>query len=284
MKMQSKLIHTNGIQLHYLDSASDNNDQLEIVLFIHGLTANAHAFDAIIQNGFDHQYRILSVDLRGRGLSEQPDNGYTMLDHAKDIVGMLQQLNIKSIHIVGHSFGGFLGIYLAIYYPTIVKKLLLLDAAVQMHPNTKEMLGPALGRLGKTFDSFDSYINKVKQAPYLSFWDEAMLSYYHADVFHNANGTVTPRSKPEHMMEAVLKGSLGMPWGEIIGLCQKETILINAPGIYHLGAALLPEELAKETVNMLPNAKYQQVNGNHQTMLYGEGAKQIAAMIQSFIK
>lgn len=162
--------------------------------------------------------------------------------------------------------------------------MILLDAAVNMHPNTKEMLGPALGRLGKTFDSFNDYIIKVKEAPYLSYWDEAMLSYYHADVFHNSDGTVTPRSKPEHMMEAVLKGSLGLPWGEIIGLCKNETILINAPGIYNLGAALLPEELAKETVAMLPNATYQQVTGNHQTMLYGEGAKQIAAMIQSLIK
>lgn len=282
MKMQSKFIHTNGIQLHLLESDSDNS--LESILFIHGLTANAHAFDAIIQNGLANKYRILSVDLRGRGLSDQPDTGYTMLDHAKDIIGMLTELAIPSIHIVGHSFGGFLGLYLAIYYPARVQKLILLDAAVNMHPNTKEMLGPALGRLGKTFDSFDDYINKVKQAPYLSFWDEAMLSYYHADVFHNSDGTVTPRSKPEHMMEAVLKGSLGLPWGEIIGLCKNETILINAPGIYNLGAALLPEELAKETVAMLPNAIYQQVTGNHQTMLYGESAKQIAAMIQSLIK
>lgn len=282
MKMQSKFIQTNGIQLHLLESDIDNS--LESILFIHGLTANAHAFDAIIQNGLANKYRILSVDLRGRGLSDQPDTGYTMLDHAKDIIGMLNELAIPSIHIVGHSFGGFLGLYLSIYYPTRVKKLILLDAAVNMHPNTKEMLGPALGRLGKTFDSFDDYINKVKEAPYLSFWDEAMLSYYHADVFHNSDGTVTPRSKPEHMMEAVLKGSLGMPWGEIIGLCKNETILINAPGIYNLGAALLPEVLAKETVAMLPNATYQQVTGNHQTMLYGEGAKQIAAMIQSLIK
>lgn len=284
MKMQSKFIETNGIQLHLLDSDASNKHHLTAILFIHGLTANAHAFDAIIQNGLADKYRILSVDLRGRGLSDQPDTGYTMLDHAKDIIGMLTELEIPSIHIVGHSFGGFLGLYLAIYYPEIVQKLILLDAAVNMHPNTKEMLGPALGRLGKTFDSFEDYINKVKQAPYLSFWDEAMLSYYHADVLNNSNGTVTPRSKPEHMMEAVLKGSLGLAWGEIIGLCKNETILINAPGIYNLGAALLPEELAKETVTMLPNAIYQQVAGNHQTMLYGEGAKQIAAMIQSFIK
>ena len=282
MKMQSKFIQTNGIQLHLLENDIDNS--LESILFIHGLTANAHAFDAIIQNGLAIKYRILSVDLRGRGLSDQPDTGYTMLDHAKDIIGMLNELAIPSIHIVGHSFGGFLGLYLSIFYPSRVKKLILLDAAVNMHPNTKEMLGPALGRLGKTFDSFNDYIIKVKEAPYLSFWDEAMLSYYHADVFHNSDGTVTPRSKPEHMMEAVLKGSLGLPWGEIIGLCKNETILINAPGIYNLGAALLPEELAKETVAMLPNATYQQVTGNHQTMLYGEGAKQIAAMIQSLIK
>ncbi|MDP3394516.1 alpha/beta fold hydrolase [Sediminibacterium sp.] len=284
MKMQSKFISSNGIQLHFLDSDSSNSNQLEPILFIHGLTANSHAFDAIFQNFLAEKYRFISVDLRGRGLSDQPSTGYTMLDHAKDIVGMLDNLDITSIHIVGHSFGGFLGLYLAIYYPAMVKKLVLLDAAVNMHPNTKEMLVPALGRLGKTFDSFDDYINKVKQAPYLSFWDEAMLSYYKADVFQNADGTVTPRSKPEHMMEAVLKGSLGMPWGEIIGLCKQETILINAPGIYNLGAALLPEELAKETANLLSNAKYEQVSGNHQTMLYGESAKQIAALIQSFIK
>ncbi|WP_439504942.1 alpha/beta fold hydrolase [Sediminibacterium sp.] len=282
--MQSKFVQTNGIQLHLLDSADDCVNQLEPILFIHGLTANAHAFDAVIQSGLAGKCRIISVDLRGRGFSDQPITGYTMLDHAKDIIGLLNELAISSIHIVGHSFGGFLGLYLAIYYPDMVKKLVLLDAAVNMHPNTKEMLGPALGRLGKTFDSFNDYINKVKQAPYLSFWDEAMLSYYKADVFHNADGTVTPRSKPEHMMEAVLKGSLGLPWGEIIGLCKHETILINAPGIYNLGAALLPEELAKETVSLLPNAQYHQVAGNHQTMLYGEGAKQIAVLIQSFIK
>lgn len=284
MKMQSKFILTNGIQVHFLDSDSSNSNQLEPILCIHGLTANAYAFDAVIQNGLAEKYRIISVDLRGRGLSDQPITGYTMLDHANDIVGMLHALDIKAIHIAGHSFGGFLALYLAIYYPAIVKKIVLLDAAVNMHPNTKEMLGPALGRLGKTFDSFDDYIYKVKHAPYLFFWDETMLSYYKADVFHNADGTVTPRSKPEHMMEAVLKGSLGIPWGEIIGLCKHETILINAPGIYNLGAALLPEALAKETVSLLPNAQYHQVSGNHQTMLYGEGAKQIAALIQSFIK
>lgn len=281
--MQSKFTVTNGIQLHYLDNVLASNNQSETILFIHGLTANAHAFDAIIENELVKQYRIISVDLRGRGLSDQPETGYTMLEHAKDIVGLLENLHIKSVNIVGHSFGGFLGLYLAIYYPAVVNKLIMLDAAVEMHPNTKEMLGPALGRLGQTFDSFDSYLAMVKQAPYLSFWDEAMLSYYEADVFHNVDGTVTPRSKPAHMMEAVLKGSLGLPWKEIIGLCKKDLLLINAPGIYSLGAALLPEDLARETVALLPNAQYQKVEGNHQTMLYGNGAKQIISSIKYFL-
>lgn len=281
--MRSEIIMANTIQLHYLDSDPLNAEQKEAILFIHGLTANAHAFDALFKLGLDEQFRILSVDLRGRGLSEQPETGYTMLDHAKDIIGMLKVLGLDSIHLVGHSFGGFLGLYLSVYYPEKIKKLVLLDAAVNMHPNTKEMLGPALGRLGKIFESFDAYIQQVKTAPYLSFWDEAMMSYYVADVFHNEDGTVRPRSNPEHMQEAVLKGSLGMPWDEIIGLCNKETLLINAPGIYSLGAALLPENLAKETVAMLPNAKYERVEGNHQTMLYGNGAKQIVDLIQKFI-
>lgn len=281
--MQSKFTVTNGIQIHYLDNVSASNSQSETIVFIHGLTANAHAFDAIIDTELVEQYRIMSLDLRGRGLSDQPETGYTMLDHAKDIIGLFESLHIKKVNIVGHSFGGFLGLFLAIYYPSLINKLILLDAAVEMHPNTREMLGPALARLGQTFNSFDSYITMVKQAPYLSFWDEAMLSYYKADVFNNIDGTVTPRSKPTHMMEAVLKGSLGLPWKEIIGLCDKDVLLINAPGIYSLGAALLPEDLARETVALLPNAQYQKVEGNHQTMLYGIGAKQINSLIKTFL-
>lgn len=277
--MESKFINTNHICLHYLDNEADG----PIIILLHGLTANAHAFDGLLAVGLGNNFRIISVDLRGRGLSDQPETGYTMKEHSADIIGLMGSLQIDRARIIGHSFGAFLGVYLAVYFPDRIEQLILLDAAVSMHPNTKEMLGPALSRLEQTFSSFEVYLNKVKTAPYLTSWDENMRSYYYADVKENSDGTITIRSKLAHMMEAVMKGSLGEPWAKLIKLVHIPCLLINAPGVYTMGAALLPKELALETVNMMNDCTYRQVAGNHQTMLYGNGALQIVAAIKKFI-
>jgi hypothetical protein len=86
------------------------------------------------------------------------------------------------------------------------------------------------------------------------------------------------------MMEAVIKGSLGEPWLDYLKEVKQESILINAPGIYTMEAALLPEENAMETVELMKNCVYVKVPGNHQTMLYGEGAKEIVQVIKHFLK
>jgi hypothetical protein len=81
----------------------------------------------------------------------------------------------------------------------------------------------------------------------------------------------------------VVKGSLGEPWEDILASVEQPAILINAPGIYTLNAPLLPEENAMETVNLMKNCIYAKVPGNHQTMLYGEGAKEIVQIIHYFL-
>ncbi|MDD5581090.1 MAG: alpha/beta hydrolase [Methylobacter sp.] len=278
--MKSHLIKTNTIQLHYLEFEGHQ----PTLIFMHGLTANAHAFDGLIAAGLSPAFHVLSVDLRGRGESDAPVSGYAMKDHAADIVGLMDALNIDKAILAGHSFGGFLALYLAKYFPERIDKIILIDAAANMHPNTKEMLGPALGRLGQTFSSFNAYLEKIKAMPYLTFWDEQMLSYYQADVKTHADGTASCIPQQDHMMESVLKGSLGEPWLDYLQTVDHSTILINAAdGVYTMDAALLPEENAMETVKLMKNCIYAKVPGNHQTMLYGEGAKEIVSIIKHFL-
>ena len=270
-------IETNGIRLHYLHHRGDE----PTIILMHGLTANAHAFDGLVQAGLSPLFNVLSIDLRGRGESDQPE-GYTLAEHAQDILGVLDHLGIQKAILGGHSFGALLTLYMANYFPERIEKLLLLDAAARMHENTKEMLGPSLSRLGQTYPSFEYYIQKVKSAPYLDFWDEAMLSYYRADVHENSDGSVIPVPNPAHMVAAVT-GVLAEPMVEYIKTVQQPTLLINGPGVYTMGAALLPKENAVETVRMMKDCTYVEVPGNHQTMLYGEGAKAIVAAIKQFI-
>jgi pimeloyl-ACP methyl ester carboxylesterase len=207
-----------------------------------------------------------------------------MPEHAKDIIGLMDELKIDKAILVGHSFGGFLGLYMAAFYPDRVDKLILMDAAANMHPNTKEMLGPTLSRLGQSFASRDAYFEKVKSAPYMDAWDAQMETYYGADIKENADGTVSCIPQPAQMTEAVMKGSLGEPWMDYLKNIEHESILINAPGVYTMGAALLPEDNAMETVELMKNCIYAKVPGNHLTMLYGHGAKEIVEIIKHFLK
>ncbi|MBA2328248.1 MAG: alpha/beta hydrolase [Flavisolibacter sp.] len=274
----SNFVDTNGISLHYLEYKGSG----PTIILMHGLTANAHAFNGLIAEGLAPAFHVISVDLRGRGKSDQPSTGYSMKDHAKDILGLMDTLKISSAIIGGHSFGALLSLYTAANHPERVEKLILIDAAARMHSNTKEMLVPALSRLGQSFSSLDNYIEKVKSAPYLNFWDPQMASYYKADIKDNGNGTVTPVPQLSHMSEAV-NGGLEYPWLEYIQNIKQSSLLINGPGVYTLDAALLPEENAMETVNMMQDCLYVKVPGNHQTMLYGKGAKEIVEAIRYFL-
>ena len=279
MKPISHIIASNGINLHYLEYPGKG----PTILLMHGLTANAHAFDGLVAAGLSPKFRVISVDLRGRGLSDKPGRGYTIPNHAKDIIGLLDHLGLEKVIMGGHSFGGLLTVFMAKKYPKRVDKMLLLDAAAQMHPNTREMLGPAMGRLGQTYPSFGVYLDKIKAAPYNTFWDKQMESYYMADVQVHPDGSVTPRSQPKHMAEAVFN-VLKQPWPFFLNKLHKPALLVNAPGIYTLGAALLPEENALETCRLMQNCQYVTVAGNHHTMLYGEGAKQTVKAIKKFLK
>jgi pimeloyl-ACP methyl ester carboxylesterase len=279
MNPTSHFVASNGLQLHYLEYAGNE----PTILLMHGLTANAHAFDGLIAAGLSPKYRVISVDLRGRGLSDKPNRGYTIPGHAKDIIGLLDHLGLERVIVGGHSFGGLLSLFLAKTYPKRIEKIILLDAAAQMHDNTREMLQPAMSRLGQTFSSFEEYLQKVKNAPYNTFWDPAMEFYYRADVEDQPNGSVKPRSRPENIAEAVYN-VLKQPWPFYLSKIHKPTLLINAPGTYTLNAALLPEENARETCELMYNCRYVAVAGNHQTMLYGEGAKQTVQALTEFLE
>lgn len=277
---ESNYIQTNGIQLHCLKYEGDG---IPIIL-MHGLTANAHSFVSILKNGISHP--VYSVDLRGRGDSDKPTKGYTIHDHAADILGLMDTLSIPSAILGGHSFGALLSLYLAYHHPEKVEKLILIDAAARMHPNTKEMIAPSMSRLTKEWANKHEYFNTIRKAPYLSgLWDDDIQNYYNADIEVMTSGVIRTKSNLENITEAVNDiFDIGLNWLNFIKGIQHPAILINGTDVYSLDAAILPEHLAMETVHMMKNCRYIHVSGNHLTMLFAQGAKEIASSINSFIR
>jgi pimeloyl-ACP methyl ester carboxylesterase len=76
--------------------------------------------------GKDHT--IIVPDLRGMGLSEHPEAGYTKKNQALDIAGVMDALGVKSAALVTHDIGNMVGYALAAQYPSRINRWVVIDA------------------------------------------------------------------------------------------------------------------------------------------------------------
>lgn len=279
MGKMDQFSQTNNITLHYLDHSGGE----PTIVLMHGLTANAHFFDGLASSRLPN--RLLAVDLRGRGQSDKPDTGYSMAEHAADIIGLMDNLGLAQVVLAGHSYGGLLTCYLAANFPAHVSKCIVMDSGF-MHPSVKELIKPSLDRLGQVIPSWATYREAIKGAAYWQgYWDTAVESYYRADVQSNDDGSVQARSRPANIAEAVDQG-LAEPWAEIFGRVQQPTLMLHATGSFGPPGTppVVPPAQAEETVSALPNCRYKTVPGNHMTMLFGENADLLAQEIMAFLE
>jgi lipase len=148
------------------------------VVAIHGLTSTHRNFAAIAR-ALAGELRIVAPDLLGRGNSSTPPpGGYGMARHAKDVLALMDSLEIERAIALGHSMGAYVASALAELAPERVSGVVMLDggiylappAAAQLDPEAlmAAVLGPVVARLGTTFASVESYLDYWKQSPYFA--------------------------------------------------------------------------------------------------------------------
>jgi pimeloyl-ACP methyl ester carboxylesterase len=131
------------------------------IIMIHGLTGN-HKYNHFYAEKLKGEYRILSVDLRGRGNSSKIGSESTIFQHAEDILELIKTLEIEHPILLGHSMGAFISSIVASKLNT-VKAVILLDGAAHMSEHQRAIIQPALGRLTKQYTSKENYVDEIKQ-------------------------------------------------------------------------------------------------------------------------
>ena len=127
----SRIVSLNGLKLHCLDHGTEGKPPL---VCIHGLTGNAHNFDALAPN-LTTSYHVMAIDVRGRGDSGWTAGAeYTLQNYATDLAGLLDALNIERVTLVGTSMGGMISMLFAGGYPHRVEKLVLNDIGPDVDP------------------------------------------------------------------------------------------------------------------------------------------------------
>ncbi len=270
-----------GQDIYYLDTGG----HAPPVILLHGLSANANSFGGIIAAGCPTSLRFIAPDLRGRARSGKPERGYALGDHARDVIGLMDLLGIDQAVLGGHSFGGYLAIYLAAHFPDRFSKVVILDAAISSHPRIGVLLKPSLDRLTHIAPSADAYLSEIRSAPYLNgMWDGIIDAYYRAELKENDDGTAQSATSNS----AILQASLGLATEPLLHLVQQvnqPTLLLNAiapfgpPGT----PPLFDEVVTRATAKAFPNARYETIPGNHITLLFRDGAAAIRQHLEDFV-
>ena len=131
LSAQSRFFSANGLKLHYLDFGNPSKPPL---VCIHGLSGNAHNFDALASYLSD-DYHVMSVDVRGRGDSDWgPPGEYTAPVYVNDLALMLDALELDRVTLIGTSMGGIVAMIFAGGYPDRVERLVLNDVGPEVDP------------------------------------------------------------------------------------------------------------------------------------------------------
>ncbi|MBD1381709.1 alpha/beta fold hydrolase [Metabacillus arenae] len=131
------------------------------IIAIHGLTGthkNMHYYAAVLKS----EYRFIAIDLRGRGDSSETDESTSIFKHAQDVIDLITELKVENPILIGHSMGAFIASIVASKLET-VKGLVLLDGAARMSDHQRDIVKPSLGRLSKTYDSKENYVQEIKE-------------------------------------------------------------------------------------------------------------------------
>lgn len=130
-KPADRFIEVGDLKLHYLDWG---DVEAPPVIMIHGLTGNAHAFDNLAPH-FVSRYRVISVDVRGRGDSDWATDGdYSNDAYVADLEGLRQSLDFESFSLIGTSMGGRISLTYAGAYPEHVERTVLNDIGPEVDP------------------------------------------------------------------------------------------------------------------------------------------------------
>src|SRR5579871_2504512 len=118
----SQMVATNGTKLYVRVGGKG-----PAVVLLHGFADTGDMW-APLAAVLVTDHTVIVPDLRGMGLSEHPDTGYTKKNQAADIAGVMDALKVQKADLVTHDIGNMVGYALAVQYQARITKWVVIDA------------------------------------------------------------------------------------------------------------------------------------------------------------
>ena len=145
------------------------NPQKPALVMIHGWPESSHCWVPLIPF-LENDFFLILPDLRGLGDSERtPDKKWYYKDElAKDVLEIIDSMNIDSFFLTGHDWGGTVAQEIAFSHPKRVKKLIILNIHILNNLKGNQIARAIQLKQG----NFHSWYQHFQQSPELA---EAMI-------------------------------------------------------------------------------------------------------------
>ena len=138
-------LSVDGTELEYEERGAG-----EPVLLIHGSIVGDAMAPLMAEPALAGRYRLIHYHRRGFAGSARAEGEVSISRQAADARAVLKHLGVARAHIAGHSYGGVIGLQLALDAPEVVHSLALLEPALLRVPAAErwfaEVGGPSVAR------------------------------------------------------------------------------------------------------------------------------------------
>lgn len=250
-----------------------------LVLAIPGLSANLMGFEFLAEH-LDPGLQFVSVDLRGRGLSEvSPPGTYGWVNHAADVIEVADRLGADSFSLVGHSMGAAVAMATVGQSAGRVARLVLVDLCGIPDPSTEAPIDAGVARLGAVAPSAEAYLAQIRTIGIIQPWDGYWDRYFRYELQPVEGGGVAARTSRAAVMEDVVFGRGAFAFGDgagVYGLWPSLTmpvLLLRASREMLPGTGFILSQRDRDRFpEMVPSATAVDVDANHYTIATSEPA------------
>jgi 3-oxoadipate enol-lactonase len=122
------ILKSGETRIHY---ALEGQDGTPVLVFSNSLGANYSMWDSQAAE-FRKRFRVLRYDTRGHGQSSSTSGPYSIEQLAKDVIALLEALDLGRVHFCGLSMGGMIGMWLGANAPERLDHLVLCNTGAKI--------------------------------------------------------------------------------------------------------------------------------------------------------
>jgi N-formylmaleamate deformylase len=237
-------VQTNGIRMHYYRTGGDGSKP-QLVLS-HGATDDGLCWTRVAR-ALESDFDVIMPDARGHGRSDAPAAGYSSGDHAADLAGLIEALELRRPAVCGHSMGAGTTLKLVAEHPELVRCAILEDPGFRFATDAQFRGGEAIRQV--VLDSRTASREAVMARGRKSnpSWDESELGPW-ADAKARVRDQFLNSMGARPMLE----------WQELLPRVQRPMLLITSDP--DKGSIVTPEA-AKEAQRLLPSLEVMRLQG-----------------------